>query len=455
MRKIWIVILREYNQVVRKKSFLVLTILVPILMAALIVTPSFLAMRSDHSVHIIVKDESHLFPKLDSGNDKDIRFSYTEEALPDLKAQLLEDKYDAVLYIPYNSTMIGGMVYTSSALGSGVMSNILAAMKQNLSSEILIEQFGINQDSLNLYLQQQTDRILLGQMFVNDDLTETRQASYVKDVQQAVGVIVGLVIYFFIFMYCSTVLRSVQEEKTNRVVELIISSIRPIQLMSGKIVGIALIGLTQLLVWIVLLFGILGIFRIAYPDVFAGANVSTVEVRQQQPADYEHFLSNWSAEQSDEQGNEFVQSLQSIDFGRLIALFVFFFITGYFLYASLFAAVGAAVDNDADTQQFLLPLTLPLLLAMVLSPAVVENPDGPLAFCLSVIPFTSPIIMLVRVPFGLSVVQDWEVMLSCALMLLTCFASVWTAAKIYRVGILMYGKKITYRELWKWMRYRE
>ena len=454
MDKIWAVMQREYRQAVRKKSFLVLTILGPILMAALIVTPAFLAMRTDRSVHVAVVDETNLFSHLDSGNDKEIFFEYADEPLPVLKMQMLEKKYDAVLYVPYNSTLIGGMVYTASALESGVMSNILSAMKENLSAEILVDEFGINPDTLNTYLAQHTDRIMLGQMYVNEDGSETRQASYTKDVQKVLGLVVGLVIYFFIFMYCSMVLRGVLEEKTNRVVEVIVSSVRPIQLMVGKIIGVALIGLTQLVIWVVLLFSILGIFKVAFPEVFT-VRETGVEIRQQGPANYDQFLASLQQAQEEAPENEFVKSLQTIDFSRLLAWFVFFFITGYFLYASLYAAVGAAVDNDADTQQFLLPLTIPLLLAIVLSAGIAENPDGPLAFWLSMIPFTSPIAMLIRIPFGASVVPAWQMLLSASLMLLGCFATIWVAAKIYRTGILMYGKKISYKELWKWVRYRD
>lgn len=446
--------MREYRMVVRRKSFLILTILGPLLMAALILTPAFLATRTDRSVHIAVLDETNLFSKLNSDNDKDITFEYVDTPLPALKASLLEEKYDAVLYIPYNSTMLGGMVYTSSSLGSGVMSNILSAMKQNLTSEILVDEFGLNQDSLNAYISQQTDRIILGQMFINDDMSETKQASYVKEVQLVLGLVVGLVIYFFIFMYCSMVLRSVLSEKTNRVVEVIVSSVRPMQLMIGKIIGIAMIGLTQLLIWIVLLLGILGVFRMAYPEVFSVQETS-IEVKQQAPANYANFTMNLQQEEDTIGENEFVKSMQTIDFTLLILLFVFFFVTGYFLYASLYAAVGAAVDNDADTQQFLLPLTLPLVLVIVVSSFMAENPDGPLAFWMSVIPLTSPIAMLIRIPYGAAVVPSWQILLSCSLMLIGCFVSIWVAAKIYRTGLLMYGKKVSYRELWKWIRYRD
>jgi len=152
--------------------------------------------------------------------------------------------------------------------------------------------------------------------------------------------------------------------------------------------------------------------------------------------------------------NEFVTSLMEINFVYLIVFFLFFFVTGYFFYASLYAAIGGAVDNDTDTQQFMLPLTLPLLLTFIVSQFIAENPDGALAFWFSIIPFTSPIAMMIRMPFGMEAVQSWEIILSCSLMVLGCVASAWIAAKIYRTGILMYGKKITYKELWKWIRYK-
>ena len=456
MRKIMTIIRREYNQAVRKKSFLVLTILGPILMAALIVTPAILATRSNNDVTIAVLDESNLFQKLNSGNDKEIHFKYLSAPLNELKEGLVEGLYNAVLYIPYNSTQVGGMVYTTSPLGSGVMSNILAAMKQNLTDEILTDEFGIDQDSLNLYIAQQTDKIILGQMFINEDMSETQQSSYVKDVQQIMGMVVGIIIYFFIFMYCSMVLRGVLEEKSNRVVEIIVSSVKPVQLMIGKIVGIALIGITQLLIWVVLLTGILTICKATMPEVFSVQERSAIEVPQQQAANYTNFTTQWGADDElSTPDNEVVRALQSIDYTRLVLLFIFFFITGYFLYASLYAAVGAAVDNDTDTQQFTLPLTIPLILMIVVSSYIISEPDGPLAFWCSIIPFTAPIAMLIRIPFGAAAVQDWEILLSCALMLIGCMISVKAAAKIYRTGILMYGKKITYKELWKWIRFKE
>jgi ABC-2 type transport system permease protein len=249
----------------------------------------------------------------------------------------------------------------------------------------------------------------------------------------------------------------VLEEKTNRIVEIIVSSVKPIQLMIGKIVGVALIGLTQLMIWIVSLVIILGVVRSSFPEMFEKNN-TPIAVSEQMPTDYYKYTP------SDSQSginvnesivdNEFVTSLMEINFVYLILFFLFFFVTGYFFYASLYAAIGGAVDNDTDTQQFMLPLTLPLLLTFIVSQYIAENPDGTLAFWFSIIPFTSPIAMMIRMPFGMEAVQSWEIILSCAIMIIGCIASAWVAAKIYRTGILMYGKKITYKELWKWIRYK-
>jgi len=251
------------------------------------------------------------------------------------------------------------------------------------------------------------------------------------------------------------VLRGVLEEKTNRIVEIIISSVKPVQLMIGKIIGIALIGLTQLMIWVIMLFAILSVCRFAMPDVFNPDIASSIEITEQQEINYANFTANWDQQEEVTEENGFVQALYSMDFSKLILLFAFFFLTGFFLYASLYAAVGGAVDNDTDTQQFIFPLTLPLIFMIVIGTAISENPDGQLAFWCSIIPFTSPIAMMMRIPFSPTMVQNWEILLSCLLMLIGCFISVWAAAKIYRTGILIYGKKVTYKELWKWLRYKE
>jgi len=434
-----------------------MTILGPLLMAALILTPVLLNNFGKDNVTITVFDESKLFSKLDSPNDKSIHFVYSDKSLGELKKDLINKNIDALLYIPINSITPGGMIYTTSSLGTGVISNILASMKRNLSNEILLNEFNISQDSLNMYIENQTNNIMLGQTFIDKNGEESHKDSNLKEIQLAIGYISGILIYIFIFMYCSMVLRNVLEEKTNRIVEIIVSSVKPIQLMIGKIVGVALIGLTQLMIWIISLVIILGIVKTSFPGIFS-SDTDNIAVTQNLPKDYYTYVpstnQNSNEDISNIVDNEFVASLMTINFTQLILFFLFFFICGYFLYASLYAAIGGAVDNDTDTQQFMLPLTLPLLLTFVAAQFIAENPDGPIAFWFSIIPLTSPIAMLIRIPFGIEAVQTWEIILSCSLMIIGCIGSAWMAAKIYRTGVLMYGKKITYKELWKWLRYK-
>jgi ABC-2 type transport system permease protein len=455
MSKISVIIQREYMQVVRKKSFLVMTLLGPVLLAALVIVPALVSMYGTQKTTIAVLDESRLFSKLNSPNDRDISYIYVKNDLEELKNDLIEEKYTALLYIPSNESTFGGMVYSSSSLGRGVMSNILASMKRNFSDNVLIYEFGIHKDSLDRYINQHINRINVGYTYINKDGKEEAKASHTRQIQFFVGLAAGILIYMFIFMYGSMVLRGVLEEKTNRIVEVMVSSVKPIQLMIGKIIGVVLIGLTQIVLWIVLGGGIIAVFMVANPNLTSTSEAEKAAILNQVQNNYYVYgaaSENMEALASIQEGNSFLEVMQGIDFQSLIILFLFYFVAGYFLYATLYAAVGAAVDNDTDTQQFLLPLTIPLLLSIILSTSIAENPNGQVAFWLSMIPFTSPIAMLVRIPAA-EAIQAWEILLSASLLILTCMLTAWMSAKIYRTGILMYGKKITYKELWKWLRY--
>ncbi|MDR1182851.1 MAG: ABC transporter permease [Bacteroidales bacterium] len=458
MNKIGVIISREYLHAIRKKSFLIMTILGPILLAALIVTPALVTMYGKDHTTIAVLDETNIFSKLNSSNDKDISYLYVKGNPNDLKKDVIDKKYTALLYIPDNTFMLGGMIYSTSTLGTGVVSNALAAMKRNLSNEILIHDFNINKDSLDLYIEQQTELITLGYTHIDKNGKEETKASYDRDVRFVAGFVGGFLVYIFIFMYGSMVLRGVLEEKSNRIVEIMVSSVKPVQLMIGKIIGVALIGLTQIALWIMLTGAIVIAFQVCMPFMLDKDMVNSTEMIQNMPQGKVAMDSSvgglFSTVTEQSQSNEIIQSLLEINYLQLIVLFLFYFMGGYFLYATLYAAVGSAVDNDTDTQQFLLPLTIPLVLTLVLSALVADNPDGRVAFWLSIIPFTSPISMLIRLPAGSEVVPMWEIFLSGSLLVLTCMASIWVAAKIYRTGILMYGKKISYGELWKWLRYK-
>jgi ABC-2 type transport system permease protein len=458
MNKTAVIISREYLHVIRKKSFLVMTILGPILLAALMIAPALITLYGTQKTTIAVLDETGIFSKLNSINDKDITYVYVNGTLDQRKKDIIDDKYTALLYIPDNTYMIGGMIYSAKTLNVGVISNALAALKRNLSDEILISNFNIDKDSLDRYINQHTNAINLGYTYIDENGKEETRASLNRKMQFVVGIAAGLLIYFFIFMYGSMVLRGVMEEKSNRIVEIMISSVRPIQLMIGKIVGIALIGLTQIALWILLTGAIVITFQLGMSSTLHQQPLHASELIQSftentsMSAPAFHSMTDGAMEQQDL--NEMITALYEIDFVQLILLFLFYFIGGYFLYATLYAAVGSAVDNDADTQQFLLPLTVPLLLTLIVSAFITDNPGGVVAFWFSIIPFTSPLAMLMRIPAGSEVVKMWELFLSGSLLMLFCIVSAWIAAKIYRTGILMYGKKTSYKELWKWLRYK-
>jgi ABC-2 type transport system permease protein len=270
-----------------------------------------------------------------------------------------------------------------------------------------------------------------------------------------VGYVGSIMIYMFIFLFGAQVMRGVIEEKTSRIIEVIISSVKPFQLMMGKIIGVALVGLTQFLLWIAFTFIIITAVQTAFPQQFKKTQTKEASITGKSvalPNETAPTAPNTiTADTGNDDMNEIFEAFSSINLPVMIMAFLFYFLFGYLLYAALFAAIGAAVDNETDTQQFMLPITVPLILSLVVAQTVIQNPESPLAFWLSMIPLTSPVIMMVRIPFG---VPTWEIALSAGLLILGFLGTTWLAAKIYRTGILMYGKKSNYRELWKWIRYK-
>jgi ABC-2 type transport system permease protein len=259
----------------------------------------------------------------------------------------------------------------------------------------------------------------------------------------AIGMISAFMIYMFIVIYGAQVMAGVVQEKTSRIVEVIISSVKPFELMMGKIIGIAMVGLTQFFLWV-----LLTVLISSVVGSFIGGNVDVNALQQANTMGMSVQGMPTNAPQNMIQ--EVYSLLNGFDFAQIVILFVLYFLGGYLLYASLFAAVGSAVDNETDTQQFSLPLTLPIIFAIYAAIYSAQNPDGPLAFWCSMIPFTSPIVMMVRLPFG---VPAWQIFLSISILVLSFIGTTWMAGKIYRTGILMYGKKVTWKEMWKWVRY--
>ncbi len=439
MKKIRLIIQREYLSRVKKKSFIIMTILGPVLMASIWIVPFFLATMSDEKKVVDVVDETGIFIDKFVSTDK-VFFAYDTD-LEKAKEDLKQEKFSAVLYIHKPSYSIPDqamLMYSDKSPGIVTQSYISNAMQTILKNNLLISAHNISKEDFDL--------INRTNIKLNTEDIRTGEKSY-TEIKTGLGIFSGILIYFFIFMFGAQVMRGVIEEKTSRIVEVIVSSVKPFQLMMGKIVGVALVGLTQFALWILLTLSIITTLQFSMPEVFKSPDTEQAfESGQKIPTADQMQLQNMQ----NQEVKEMISGLFSVNYGVMISMFIFYFLAGYLLYASMFASIGAAVDSEADTQQFMMPVTIPLLFAIIMSNFVINNPDGPVAFWLSIIPFTSPIIMMVRIPFG---VPDWQLALSMGLLIIGFIVSTWLAGKIYRIGILMYGKKASYGELLKWLRY--
>ncbi|WP_114781655.1 ABC transporter permease [Botryobacter ruber] len=442
MHKIWLIIQREYLTRVRKKSFIIMTFLTPLLLAAFLVVPAWLATVSDRSDVVMVLDESGLFAdKLES--KKDMQFVTLQGSLEDAKKIYQETEYTALLHIPKINIQNPEGIKVYSKKNASLQTKV--RLENMLEREIESQRFiasGIERELLN----KMKASISLTTVNLSDEGEKTNNAI----VTSAAGLIGAVIIYFFIFLYGVQIMRGVIEEKTNRIIEVMISSVKPFQLMMGKIVGIAGVGLTQFLLWVVL-------SSVVVTGVQAAFGIKPAPSPLEQ---YEAGRAQATGEEvaTDQEGGakevvaDVSHALGNLNFPLILACFLFYFLGGYLLYGSLFGAIGAAVDNETDTQQFMFPITIPLIISFIMSYTVVlQNPDGPVAFWMSIIPFTSPIVMMVRVPFG---VPTWELLLSMGLLVGGFIFTTWLAGRIYRVGILMYGKRVNYKELSKWLFYR-
>lgn len=473
MSKIGIIIKREYLTRVVKKSFVVMTIIGPILMAGLMIGPAYLSKLDDEEAKdIFVIDQTDAFSKFRLNNsyltnyrliadsvpidssqisvrrlpDSDkIKFHFLDKemSIRQGKEILQKSDYYALLFIPKN--IVKQPMLELYSKKESTMS-ITSYVESKLEKEILNEKLrlkGVDPDVIN---NTKTDLNIVTKI-VQEDGAEKETYSTITMI---LGVAGGFLIYFFIFMYGSQVMRGVIEEKTSRIIEVIISSVKPFELMMGKIIGIAMVGLTQFLLWIILTAGIVTVVSAVLQD-------SSKEIMKAQSTSIMADVGTSQMQQSPiktEKMDNFVGEMQkfvsSVNWSLIIGSFIFYFLGGYLLYAALFAAIGSAVDGEADTQQFMLPVTVPLILGIVMMQTVLQNPDGNLAFWFSVIPLTSPIVMMMRIPFGVPI---WELALSMSLLILAFIFFTWLSGRIYRVGILMYGKKVNYKELFKWIKY--
>ena len=436
---ITLIIQREFNERVRKKSFIITTILMPVLMIVLMIAPALIMeySRGEQKTIAVIDRSGLVAPQLAS--DEELRFE-TTDLTPDEARRELTDRFGVLVIgadILENSNNV--RLYANSSTSMSVESNITEQIEKILETEKLK---AYNIENLDRILDEVKTSVTL-QTFRNDKSQEEDTQAQSSTVATVAGYILGFILYMFLLIYGSMVMQSVIEEKNNRVLEVMVSSVRPFDLMLGKILGVAAVAVVQVLIWGVL---IIAAGTFVMPHLMPADAMAGVAAMQQGMPD---------AAAASGMDPEMLQAVAAMsDLGYILKIFVcllLFVFGGYLLYSAMFAAVGSAVDNVQDASQLQMPITLPIILALLMMLAVIKDPNSPMAFWFSIIPFTSPVVMMARIPYD---IPWWEIILSLAVLYASFVAMVWFAAKIYRVGIFMYGKKPTLKELFKWVRYK-
>ncbi len=445
MNKILLILKREYLTRVQKKSFIILTLLMPVIMAALMFLPAyFMSMNDEQQRTIAVYDGSSIFlGRLESTNLTAYKFIPKDEYVA-LKKDIKQSSYYALLiiepnFLTTNTVQIASGNNIPYDLKSQIRDKIKSIIEKDKMAEA-VRKTAI--PDLEKIIESTKTHIKLDTIKVGSNGDSQKSST---EIGMILGYIFGFMIYMFIFLYGTMVMQGVMEEKQSRIVEVIISSVKPFQLMMGKIIGIALVGLTQFALWVVLGIAIFGFSKNFYPDHSKKQQIQSVMEQQQD------IMQQDSPEPQLDKMQEIISMTDTVNFPLIIGCFIFFFIGGYFLYSSMFAAVGSAIDVQEDAQQFMLPISLPIILSIMVMMSALKNPEGSMAFWFSMIPFTSPIVMMSRIPFG---VPAWQLILSMVLLVVTFVGMVWVTARIYRTGILMYGKKPSWREIGKWLTYK-
>ena len=447
-RTIGIIISREYLNKVKKKSFIWTTLLVPILIAGLTIgVMAVMLLSKEKTKTIAVTDRSGIvMPYLT--DTETIRYQDLGlTASPDsVKARLDELGFDGLLSVsPLDSLekTVSADLYSPKPFGMELTETVNRQINRAVE-DYRVASYDI--EGLDRILKEVKANVRLRSYTVSDSGEEKISEAGVYSI---LSMLLGIFLFIFITMFGAMVMSAVIEEKASRVVEVLVSSVKATELMFGKIIGIALVALTQFLLWIVLSGAIIGVggSLIGF-DKLAGRDPAAM-VSSMGGVDADRIEAAATAVGEPGELAVVIDTFRNLPFGQLIGLFLVYFVFGYLLYASMFAAIGSAVENEGDSQQLQMPLTIPLMLAYIIALYAFRAPDSPIAFWGSIIPFTSPIVMISRLPFG---VPAWEIILSVALLILTFIALAWASAKIYKVGILMFGKKSTWKDLWKWFR---
>ncbi|MBO7082652.1 MAG: ABC transporter permease [Bacteroidales bacterium] len=436
MNKIGLIIRREYFTRVKKRSFIIMTFLGPLLIAAIYIIPILLALHADNEKRTIaVVDQSHWFERQFVSTENQTFIRLDDIDIDSTKKLVQEGFFDIALYIPETQLNIpsSAVVYSMKQVPMSVEDHIKEVMKNEIQVQKLLAA-GVDPDIL------ESIKTSINLSVIRMD-EEGGEKETFTEVQFALGMILAVLIYVFIMLFGGQVMQGVTEEKSSRIVEVIVSSVKPFQLMMGKIIGVSLVALTQFMMWVLLTGAIYVSFSaavgITHPEAISQGTVMAQQISNTNIMDNEAV-------------QDVLNIVHSIDFGTIIVSFIVFFLLGYLLYATMFAAIGSLVENNTDSQQFTLPVTVPMLIAMFSAIYIVNNPDSSLAVWMSMIPFTSPIVMMVRIPFGIPI---WQVVVSALILAGSFVGMTWVAAKIYRTGILMYGKKPTYKEIFKWLKY--
>ena len=435
MSKIPIIIEREFFSRVKKKSFIITTLLMPLMLIALIVIPVYIAQKSDKDCLVYVLDDNDYFINKFADTEK-VHFAYPSGELESLKQQCIDGECDAVLHILSGAQSNHANLYYHKEPPLSLKGRVTEQMDKILFDRTLMDTFHIDLQKYEII--KQTSQSSVAAVQIDADGQERASMMFLNRI---VGLICGVLIYMFVFMYANQVMRSSIEEKANRIVEIIISSVKPFEFMMGKIIGVALVGILQfamqIVLAVVLLFGV----QFLLPAIFSETSVAGPDVASATGAAEAMQIQN-SSLFSD------ISAFYSFPFTTLIICFFVYFLFGYLIYASLFAGLGSATDSETDSNQFVLPVSLPLILTIMII-SMEASAQSTLVKWLSIIPFTSPIAMLYRIPSG---VPLWELILSIVLLVGTFVLCVWLSAKVYRTGLLMYGKKVTWKEIWRWVR---
>ena len=449
LRNIKTIISREYLTRVKKKSFLITTFIVPVLFAAICILPSvILLMSKEKGKQIGVVDQSGIVMSYFENSESVTYTDYSAESVDLMKSRMSELGLDALVVVSPLDTVL-----RTVSVASYSEKPLSVELKDRVQSRVndAVEDYRLAMyeiDDLKQIMEDVKADVSIN-TYVFDDSGEEKMTSF--EVPMVISMVLSMIIYMFVMMFSGMVMQSVIEEKASRVVEVLVSSVKATELMFGKIIGVACVALTQFFLWIVLTLILVGGFSAFVGfDSLMGDPAQTEQMMEMTAQMGGMDMQEMTEVMSQDEGMATViNTLKDFNWGQMIFAFVIYFVLGYLLYASFFAAIGSAVENEADTNQLQMPLTVPLMLAFFVAIYAFNAPDSSLVWWGSMIPFTSPIVMLARIPYG---VPGWELALSIALLAVTFVACAWLSAKIYKIGILMFGKKSTFKDLWKWLK---